>query len=136
MAPPIEYLPVTRLVRRGRLLLSRSATRDLECQFLKARLDRVTAWLEVAAPDILMMQEPKLSDEAAPLLPFQLAGYDVAHHGEGRWNGVAIASRVGLEQVSLGFQGSGPDADGARFLAGNVRRHPDRHRVCAERTLP
>jgi exodeoxyribonuclease-3 len=46
-----------------------------------------------------------------------MAGYELAHHGEGRWNGVAIASRVGLEDVSHGFEGTGPDAEGARFIA-------------------
>ncbi|MBA3779610.1 MAG: exodeoxyribonuclease III [Chloroflexi bacterium] len=84
---------------------------------LKARLERVIGWLELAEPDILLMQETKLTDEAAPLMAFSMAGYELAHHGEGRWNGVAIASRVGLADVSLGFEGTGPDAEGARFLA-------------------
>ncbi len=91
---------------------------------LKVRLPKVEGWLESARPDILLMQETKLADGAAPLIPFQLAGYELAHHGEGRWNGVAIASRVGIDDVSLGFEGSGPDADGARFIAatcGDVR---------------
>ena len=63
---------------------------------LKARMDAVERWLERAAPDVLLMQETKLADEDAPLMPFQLAGYELLHHGEGRWNGVAIASRVGI----------------------------------------
>ncbi len=91
---------------------------------LKVRLQRVEEWLALREPDILLMQETKLTDEAAPLLPLRMAGYELAHHGEGRWNGVAIASRVGIEGVSLGFDGAGPDADGARFIAatcGGVR---------------
>lgn len=84
---------------------------------LKMRLDKVLAWVESAKPDILLMQETKLSDEAAPVLPFRLAGYELAHHGEGRWNGVAIASRVGIGDISYGFEGRGPDAEGARFLS-------------------
>ncbi len=91
---------------------------------LKVRLPRVEEWLDLRGPDVLLMQETKLTDEAAPLLPLRMAGYDLAHHGEGRWNGVAIASRVGLTDVSLGFDGTGPDADGARFIAatcGGVR---------------
>ncbi len=84
---------------------------------LKVRLPRVEEWLLLREPDILLMQETKLSDDAAPLVPLRMAGYDLAHHGEGRWNGVAIASRVGLEDVSLGFEGAGPDAEGARFIA-------------------
>ena len=62
---------------------------------LKARMPAVEQWLERAEPDVLLMQETKLADEQVPGLPFQAAGYEVAHHGEGRWNGVAIASRVG-----------------------------------------
>jgi len=84
---------------------------------LRARLPRVLGWLERSAPDILMMQETKLADEAAPALDFELAGYQLVHHGEGRWNGVAIASRVGLADIRAGFDGHGADQDGARFLA-------------------
>ena len=74
---------------------------------LKARLEKVEWWLERAAPDVLLLQETKLSDETAPVLPFSMAGYDLLHHGEGRWNGVAIASRVGLADVVANF-GDGP----------------------------
>jgi exodeoxyribonuclease III len=74
---------------------------------LKARMDRVEEWLVQHAPDVLMMQETKLSDEAAPEMPFRMAGYELAHHGEGRWNGVAIASRVGIDAVVTNF-GDGP----------------------------
>jgi exodeoxyribonuclease III len=91
---------------------------------LKMRLDKVLGWIDTAKPDILLMQETKLTDESAPVLPFRLAGYDLAHHGEGRWNGVAIASRVGISDVSFGFEGHGPDAEGARFLCavcGSIR---------------
>ncbi len=77
---------------------------------LKARMDAVERWLERAQPDVLLMQETKLSDEDAPLMPFQLAGYDLLHHGEGRWNGVAIASRVGISDPVTNF-GDGPVRD-------------------------
>jgi exodeoxyribonuclease-3 len=70
---------------------------------LKARLDKVFWWLERAKPDVLLMQETKLSDADAPDAAFHGAGYDLAHHGEGRWNGVAIASRVGLADVLTNF---------------------------------
>jgi exodeoxyribonuclease-3 len=83
---------------------------------LKARLPRVLGWLEIARPDVLLMQETKLADEAAPILAFELAGYALAHHGEGRWNGVAIASRVGLEEVAAGFDPR-PDPYEARFVS-------------------
>ena len=70
---------------------------------LKARLDKVLWWLERARPDVLMVQETKLADADVPALALQQAGYAVAHHGEGRWNGVAIASRVGVEGVVTNF---------------------------------
>ena len=70
---------------------------------LKARLDKVTWWLERAKPDVLLMQETKLADADAPTQVFQHAGYELAHHGEGRWNGVAIASRVGITEVVANF---------------------------------
>ncbi len=70
---------------------------------LKARLDKVAWWLERARPDVLLMQETKLADAEAPADVFRRAGYELAHHGEGRWNGVAIASRCGLEQVVTNF---------------------------------
>ena len=70
---------------------------------LKARLDKVTWWLERARPDVLMMQETKLADGDVPTEVFGAAGYAVAHHGEGRWNGVALASRVGITDVVTNF---------------------------------
>ena len=70
---------------------------------LKARLEKVSWWLERAQPDVLLMQETKLADSAAPVAFFQAAGYELAHHGEGRWNGVAIASRRGITDVVTNF---------------------------------
>ena len=63
---------------------------------MKARLEKIEWWLDRAAPDVLLMQETKLSDADAPLMTFQMAGYQLVHHGEGRWNGVAIAVRDGI----------------------------------------
>ena len=74
---------------------------------LKARMERVEEWLAQREPDVLLMQETKLSDEAAPEMPFRMAGYELAHHGEGRWNGVAIASRGGIAEIVTNF-GDGP----------------------------
>ena len=70
---------------------------------LKARIEKVQWWLERAKPDVLLMQETKLGDLDAPAEWFSRAGYELAHHGEGRWNGVAIASRVGLAEVVPNF---------------------------------
>jgi exodeoxyribonuclease-3 len=70
---------------------------------LKARLDKVLWWIERAKPDVLLMQETKLADAEAPVDAFGKAGYALAHHGEGRWNGVAIASRCGIQDVVSNF---------------------------------
>ena len=70
---------------------------------LKARLEKVSWWLERARPDVLLMQETKLTDASAPVAAFREAGYELAHHGEGRWNGVAIASRLGIVDVVTNF---------------------------------
>jgi exodeoxyribonuclease-3 len=70
---------------------------------LRARLDKVRWWLERARPDVLMMQETKLLDADAPVAEFRDLGYELAHHGEGRWNGVAIASRRGVSAVVTNF---------------------------------
>ncbi|MBI2704602.1 MAG: exodeoxyribonuclease III [Actinobacteria bacterium] len=83
---------------------------------LKARLPRVEEWLATVQPDVLCMQETKLADSAFPAMAFQAIGYDGVHYGEGRWNGVAILSRVGIDDVTAGFSdGAGEDAE-ARLL--------------------
>lgn len=86
---------------------------------LNARLPAIEKWLERAAPDVLMMQETKVADEGIPELAFQMAGYELAHHGEGRWNGVAIASRSGISEVVTNF-GDGPVRD-SRSKTGSAR---------------
>lgn len=68
----------------------------------KARQPRLLAWLEQRRPDVLLLQETKLADAAWPAEVYADAGYDSAHHGTGRWNGVAVLSRVGLTQVTRG----------------------------------
>jgi exodeoxyribonuclease III len=70
---------------------------------LRARLEKVGLWLDRAQPDVLLMQETKLSDDDVPTGEFARRGYEVAHHGQGRWNGVAIASRVGVRDVVQNF---------------------------------
>jgi len=74
---------------------------------IRARIDAVTAWLERRSPDVLSIQETKCGDDVfdTPALRgrFECAGYEVAHHGSNHYNGVAIASRVGLTEVRRGF---------------------------------
>jgi exodeoxyribonuclease-3 len=91
---------------------------------LKARLPRVEEWLEIARPDVLCMQETKVADGAFPSMAFQALGYDAVQHGEGRWNGVAILSRVGIEDDRPGFCDDVVPGDEARVLSatcGGVR---------------
>ncbi len=75
---------------------------------LKARLEKLGWWVERARPDVLLMQETKLADAAVPRETFAQWGYEIAHHGTGRWNGVAIASRCGLRDVSTNFDDAPP----------------------------
>lgn len=79
---------------------------------LKVRLPRVEEWLAYAQPDVVCLQETKVADITFPALAFAALGYESAHHGDGRWNGVAILSRVGLVDVAAGFG----DAAGARSV--------------------
>jgi exodeoxyribonuclease-3 len=70
-----------------------------------ARLPRLHEWLDLARPDVLCLQETKCASDAFPGEGAAERGYQVAAHGDGRWNGVAILSRVGLAQVARGFPG-------------------------------
>ena len=73
---------------------------------VRSRLPRLLPWLDERAPDVVCLQETKLpADAFDELVRPELAerGYAVAHHGDGRWNGVAIASRVGLDNVTTGL---------------------------------
>jgi len=92
---------------------------------LKARIERVEAWMATVRPDVLCLQETKMADEAFPHDRFTALGYESAHHGEGRWNGVAVISRVGLDDVRPGFADGRDDPDpDARILwatCGGVR---------------
>ena len=76
---------------------------------LKIRLPKVEEWLAYAQPDVLCMQETKLADSAFPAMAFAALGYDAAHCGQGQWNGVAILSRVGLDDVVAGFSDQAED---------------------------
>ena len=78
---------------------------------VRSRLPRLLPWLDKRQPDVLCLQETKLPNDAFDELlgaDFAVRGYQVAHHGEGRWNGVAVASRVGLDDVVRGL----PDEPG------------------------
>jgi exodeoxyribonuclease III len=95
---------------------------------LKQRMPRFLPWLDERRPDVVCLQETKLADDAlAELLGDELAdrGYEVAAHGEAAWNGVAIVSHVGLEDVVRGIEGSPgfphPEARAVSATCGGVR---------------
>jgi exodeoxyribonuclease III len=103
--------------RRSKFDLVRIATWNVNS--LKMRQPRVEEWLGYAKPDVLCMQETKLSDDAFPALAFSALGYDCVHYGHNQWNGVAILSRVGIEDVTTGFDAEtvDPYEGDARLLA-------------------
>ncbi|MGA1362300.1 MAG: exodeoxyribonuclease III [Ilumatobacteraceae bacterium] len=91
---------------------------------LKARLPRVEEWLDRVRPDVLCMQETKLANDAFPAGVMAGLGYESAHFGQGQWNGVAIVSRVGLDNVLPNFAaGVEPDHEARIITAtcGGVR---------------
>jgi len=97
---------------------------------VKQRLPRLLPWLDERGPDVVCLQETKLTDDAfRKLLGDELAerGYEVALHGEASWNGVAILSRVGLEDVSPGLAGAPgfphPEARAVSATCGGIRVH-------------
>jgi exonuclease III len=106
----------------------------------KQRMPRMLPWLDQRRPDVVCLQETKLADEAfAALLGEELAsrGYEVAAHGEPQWNGVAILSRVGLDDVGRGpRRRAGLPASGGARGGRDLWRDPGRLGVRAERAGP
>src|SRR3954451_15248750 len=95
---------------------------------VKQRLPRLLPWLDQRRPDVVCLQQTKLADDAfTELLQDELAArdYEVAAHGEASWNGVAILSRVGLEDVARGLDGAPgfpkPESRAVAATCGGVR---------------
>ncbi|GAB2566189.1 exodeoxyribonuclease III [Paractinoplanes abujensis] len=92
---------------------------------VKARLPRLLEWLDTTQPDLLCLQETKVAEDGFPTAEVADLGYDVAAYGQGRWNGVALLSRVGLDDVRKGFAGEpgfpDPEARAISALAGGIR---------------
>jgi exodeoxyribonuclease III len=96
---------------------------------LPARLPRLLSWLESAEPDVVVLQETKIAQEAFPTAEVAAAGYESVHRGQGRWNGVALLSRVGIAELETDIPGvpgfpDPADAPEARYIAatcGGVR---------------
>lgn len=72
---------------------------------VRSRIDRVLGWVEASGVEVLALQETKCKDEQFPREGFEALGYEVATFGFSQWNGVAIASKVGLADVVRGFAG-------------------------------
>ena len=70
-----------------------------------ARLPRLLDWLQTREPDVVALQETKTNEAGFPTTEVEALGYQVMHVGDGRWNGVAVLSRVGLEPVSRQLPG-------------------------------
>jgi exodeoxyribonuclease-3 len=97
---------------------------------VKQRIPRLLPWLDQRRPDVVCLQETKLTDHAfmdALGVDLRKRGYEIAHHGEAQWNGVAILSRAGLDDVEVGIPGGpGFPHQEARAIAatcGGVRVH-------------
>jgi exodeoxyribonuclease-3 len=97
---------------------------------VKQRVERLLPWLDQRAPDVVCLQELKLTEDAfASLLGVELEarGYEFVAAGEAQWNGVAILSRVGVDDAVRGFDGMpgfpGPEARAVSATCGGVRVH-------------
>lgn len=90
---------------------------------LTARLARVSQWLVDNEPDVVLIQETKMTDAKFPFEAFAALGYEAAHYGQGQWNGVAILSRVGLSEITRGFGDDDPEARYIAATCGGLRVH-------------
>ncbi len=72
---------------------------------IRARVDRLVEFLRRSEVDVIAIQETKVPDQGFPAEAVAALGYQVAHHGLNQWNGVAVLSRVGLDDVQVGFPG-------------------------------
>jgi exodeoxyribonuclease-3 len=92
---------------------------------VKARLPRLLEWLDLTKPDLVCLQETKVAADAFPAAEVAERGYETAAYGQGRWNGVALLSRVGLDDVRQGFAGEpgypDPEARAISAVAGGIR---------------
>ena len=86
---------------------------------IKARLPRLLEWLEVAQPDVALLQELKVTDAAFPMQPIEDLGYNIATHGQKTYNGVAILSKRPIEDVRCGLPGDENDEQ-ARYIEAMV----------------
>lgn len=96
---------------------------------IKARHDTLCAWLDEARPDVAVLQEIKTVDDGFPREAIEERGYHVETHGQKSFNGVAILSRLPLEDVSRGLPGDDADEQ-ARWIEATVIGETDAARIC------
>jgi exodeoxyribonuclease-3 len=92
---------------------------------VKARLPRLLEWLDATKPDVLCLQETKVAADGFPSDEVAALGYETAAYGTGRWNGVALLSRIGFDDVERGFPGEpgypDPEARAIAATCGGIR---------------
>ena len=91
---------------------------------IRSRIPRIADFCRAQEPDVLCMQETKVSDDLFPVEELHALGYEVIFAGERSYNGVAIASRLPMTLLTCGFDDGGP-ADAARLIAVEVEPAPD-----------
>jgi exodeoxyribonuclease III len=96
---------------------------------VKAHLESVTTWLREAKPDVVCLQEIKCEDNAFPAAHFEELGYRAAVHGQKTYNGVALLSKLPMEDVQRGLPGD-PSDEQSRFIAATVIDGANAVRVC------
>ena len=108
---------------------------------IRSRIDRVEAFLVRQDVDVLAVQETKAKQEQFPLMGIETLGYEVVAVGHNQWNGVALISRVGIEDVEIGFEGmphfnDAPEARAVSAVCGGLRLMSLYVRTVASRTIP
>ena len=96
---------------------------------IKARINALSEWLDEAQPDVALLQEIKSVDEAFPREIFEDRGYIIETHGQKSFNGVAILSKLPLEDVRRGLPGDDSDEQ-ARWIEATVVGEKDALRIC------
>ncbi|XDA99555.1 exodeoxyribonuclease III [Sulfitobacter sp. LCG007] len=96
---------------------------------IKARIEALSDWLDEARPDVVLLQEIKSVDEGFPAAQFEDRGYNVRTHGQKSFNGVAILSKLPLEDVTTGLPGD-PEDEQARWIEATVTGESQSLRLC------
>ncbi len=96
---------------------------------IKARIEALPRWLDAFQPEVVVLQEIKSIDENFPRTPFEDRGYTVETHGQKSFNGVAILSKLPIEDITRGLPGDDSDVQ-ARWIEGTVIGPKTAVRIC------